>query len=580
MELKFVDPRALKDNPDKARRSKSNPQADALLLATIRAVGIVQPPVVALETDGGNGYVIDAGHRRVKQAIAAGLEEIAVLVIERAEDGGAMRSLAETLAHEQLNPVDQWRAIERLVALGWTEEAIAVALALPVRQIRKLRLLANVLPAMLEQMAKGDMPNEQQLRTIASASLDEQKEVWKKHKPSKADPQVSWWSVAQGLTKRRMYARDASFGDDLAQAYGIAWVEDLFAPADEDSRYTTDVEAFLGAQQEWMANAVPKRGVIVEAGQWGEPKLPAKAERLHGKPSKSDHTAMYLDRDGKVQSVAYRMPAAKKPKGKNGAYVEADGDGIVVTAKPRPDLTRKGIEMIGDLRTDALHEALSRAPIEDDTLMALLVLAFAGQNVTVASGARDISCYGAAGLGEHAARLFDQEGKLAFDMDTLRFAVRSLLIDVLSCRENRSDSGVVARVAGDVIAADSFLANMGTEDFLSCLSRQALESACADTSVLPRQKVKDTRAALVEHFKEGRFVHPSARFGPTPEGLTSWLKKNEAREQPDDGTPEDQDELEGDAVVEPAHDDVGEHPAPQEEDLTDEQIEPYKVAAE
>ncbi|MER8402562.1 ParB N-terminal domain-containing protein [Mesorhizobium sp. M1348] len=580
MELKFVDPRALKDNPDKARRSKSSPQADALLLATIRAVGIVQPPVVALETDGGNGYVIDAGHRRVKQAIAAGLEEIAVLVIERTEDGGAMRSLAETLAHEQLNPVDQWRAIERLVALGWTEEAIAVALALPVRQIRKLRLLANVLPAMLEQMAKGDMPNEQQLRTIASASLDEQKEVWKKHKPSKADPQVSWWSVAQGLTKRRMYARDASFGDDLAQAYGIAWVEDLFAPADEDSRYTTDVEAFLGAQQEWMANAVPKRGVIVEAGQWGEPKLPAKAERLYGKPSKSDHTAMYLDRDGKVQSVAYRMPAVKKSKDKNGADVEADGDDMVVTAKPRPDVTRKGMEMIGDLRTDALHEALSRAPIEDDTLMALLVLAFAGQNVTVASGARDISSYGAAGLGEHAARLFDQEGKLAFDMDTLRIAVRSLLIDVLSCRENRSDSGVVARVAGDVIAADSFLANMGTEDFLSCLSRQALESACADTSVLPRQKVKDTRAALVEHFKEGRFIHPSALFAPTPEKLTSWLKKNEAREQPDDGTPEDQDELEGDAVLEPAHDNVGDDSAAQDEDLTDEQIEPYKVAAE
>ncbi|RWB08473.1 MAG: plasmid partitioning protein, partial [Mesorhizobium sp.] len=545
-----------------ARRSKSSPQADALLLATIRAVGIVQSPVVAPEADGGNGYVIDAGHRRVRQAIAAGLEEIAVLVIERAADGGAMRSLAETLAHEQLNPVDQWRAIERLVALGWTEEAIALALALPVRQIRKLRLLANVLPAMLDQMAKGDMPNEQQLRTIASASLDEQKEVWKKHKPSKTDPQVSWWSVAQGLTKRRMYARDASFGDDLAQAYGIAWGEDLFAPADEDSRYTTDVEAFLGAQQEWMANTLPKRGVIVEAGQWGEPKLPPKAERVYGKPSKSDHTAMYLDRDGKVQSVAYRMPAAKNPKGRNGADVEADGDDIVVAAKPRPDVTRKDIEMIGDLRTDALHEALSRAPIEDDTLMALLVLAFAGQNVTVASGARDISCYGAAGLGEHAARLFDQEGRLAFEMDTLRIAVRSLLIDVLSCRENRSDSGVVARVAGDIIVADNFLANMGTEDFLSCLSRQALEAACADTSVLPRQKVKDTRAALVEHFKEGRFVHPSALFAPTPEKLTSWLKMNEARQQPeDDGTPADQDELDGDAIVEPPHDYAGDDDA-------------------
>ncbi|GLS35298.1 peptide transporter [Mesorhizobium tianshanense] len=479
-----------------------------------------------------------------------------------------MRSLAETLAHEQLNPVDQWRAIERLVALGWTEEAIAVALALPVRQIRKLRLLANVLPAMLDQMAKGDTPNEQQLRTIASASLDEQKEVWKKHKPSKADPQVSWWSVAQGLTKRRMYARDASFGDDLAQAYGIAWVEDLFAPADEDSRYTTDVEAFLGAQQEWMANTLPKRGVIVEAGQWGEPKLPPKAERVYGKPSKSDHTAMYLDRDGKVQSVAYRMPAAKKPK--KGEQPVAEGDDAPIVVNTRPDVTRKGIEMIGDLRTDALHEALSRAPIEDDTLMALLVLAFAGQNVTVASGARDISHYGAAGLGEHAARLFDQEGRLAFDMDTLRIAVRSLLIDVLSCRENRSDSGVVARVAGDVIAADNFLANMGTQDFLSCLSRQALEAACADTSVLPRQKVKDTRAALVEHFKEGRFVHPSALFAPTPEKLTSWLKMNEARQQPeDDGTPEHQDELDGDAPVEPPHDYAG-----------DDEAEGFREAAE
>ncbi len=579
MELKFVDPRALKENPDKARRSKSNPQADALLLATIRAVGIVQPPVVAPDVDGGNGFVIDAGHRRVKQAIAAGLGEIAVLVIERAEDGGAMRSLAETLAHEQLNPVDQWRAIERLVALGWTEEAIAVALALPVRQIRKLRLLAIVLPAMLDQMAKGDMPNESQLRTIAAASLDEQKEVWKKHKPSKADPQVSWWSVAQGLQKTRMYARDASFDDDLAQAYGIAWVEDLFAPADQDSRYTTDVEAFLGAQQEWMTQHLPKKGVITEVNNWGQPELPKKAERVYGKPGKSDHTALYLDREGKVQSVHFRMPEAKKPK--KGEEPLGEGDDAAIVVKTRPDVTRKGIEMIGDLRTDALHEALSRAPIEDDTLMALLVLAFAGQNVTVASGARDISYYGAAGLGEHAARLFDQEGKFDFDMDTLRIAVRSLLIDVLSCRENRSDSGILSRVAGDVIGADNFLPNMGTEDFLSCLSRPALEASCADTSVLPRQKVKETRAALVEHFKDGRFIHPSALFGPDQAKLSSWLKKNERTEQPeDDGTPEDQDELDGDAVVEPAHDYVEEYPAPQNDDFADEQREAYKVAAE
>jgi ParB-like chromosome segregation protein Spo0J len=492
--------------------------------------------VVAPQTDGGNGYVIQSGHRRVKQAIAAGLEEITVLVGEAAADGGAMRSMVENIARENLNPVDQWRAIERLVALDWTEEAIAVALALPVRQIKKLRLLANVLPAMLDHMAKGDMPDERQLRTIAAASLDEQKEVWKAHKPSKGDPQVSWWSVANGLAKTRMYARDASFGDDLREAYGIAWVEDLFAPADQDGRYTTDVEAFLGAQQEWMTQNLPKKGVVTETNNWGEVKLPAKAERVYGTPKKSDHTAMYLDREGKVKTVHFRMPEAKKAKGK-GAKDAGDEDEAIVVSKPRPEVTRKGVEMIGDLRTDALHEALSRAPIEDDMLLALLVLAFAGQNVRVDSGAGGDFRFGGR-FGRHAAALFDAEGKFAFDTDTLRIAARGVLIDVLSCRENMSKSGIVALVAGAGIGADGFLTNMGTEDFLSCLSRPALEASCADTPVLPRQRVKDTRAALVEHFKEGHFVHPAALFATEGAALAEWLAKNAVTEIEDDDAPD------------------------------------------
>lgn len=217
MHIMKVDPRSLKDNPDNTRQSKSTPQADALLLATIKAVGIIQPPVIFPEVGGGNSYVIESGHRRTRMAIAAGLEEIEVLVVEAANDNGAMRSMVENIAREPLNRVDQWRGIERLIALDWTEEAIAVALALPVRQIRKLRLLANVLPAMLDQMALGDMPNEQQVRTIAAAHLDEQKEVWKAQKPKKGQP-AAWFQIANALNKTRMYAKDASFGDDLKEA--------------------------------------------------------------------------------------------------------------------------------------------------------------------------------------------------------------------------------------------------------------------------------------------------------------------------------------------------------------------------
>ncbi|WP_312223676.1 ParB/RepB/Spo0J family partition protein [Rhizobium rhizoryzae] len=528
MQIMKVDPRALKENPDRMRQSNSSPQADALMLATIKAVGIVQPPVVAPEPDGGNGYIIDAGHRRVRLAIAAGLEEIEILVVDAANDNGAMRSMVENSVREALNPVDQWRGIERLVALGWTEEAIAVALALPVRQIRKLRLLANVLPAMLEQMALGDMPSEQQLRIIAAAGQVDQKEVWKANKPKKGDT-ASWWQIANALTRKRMYARDASFGDDLAQAYGIEWVEDLFAPADQDGRYTTNVEGFLGAQHEWMTNNLPKKGAIVDVNSWGQPELPKKASQVYGKPSKSDHAALYLDRDGKVQTVHYRMAEAAKPKGAacDGSVTGGDDANAVATPKVRPDVTQKGHDMIGDFRTDALHDALGRAPIEDDMLMALMVLAFAGQNVRVDSGAGG-TFYGGKRFSRHAVGLFDEHGKLAFDQDTLRVAVRSVLVDVLSCRRGMSNSGMVARIAGDAIGADEFLPNMGSEDFLLCLSRQALEASCAEASVQPRQKVRETRAALVEHFATEHFVHPSGRFAPPVDELLEWIRAGAA----------------------------------------------------
>lgn len=183
-----------------------------------------------------------------------------------------------------------------------------------------------------------------------------------------------------------------------------------------------------------MANNLPKKGIIADTTNYGEVKLPAKAERVYGKPAKSDCTAMYLDRDGRVQAVHYRMPAAKKPKGQTGAGSDTAPDDVGEVSKPRPDVTRKGAEMMGDYRTDALREALGRAPIEDDTLMALLILAFEGQNVSVMTGSG--VTYGQSRLAKHAAALFDADGKLCFDMDSLRVAARAVLVDVFSCREN------------------------------------------------------------------------------------------------------------------------------------------------
>ena len=168
-----------------------------------------------------------------------------MLVCDADEAADAMRSVAENLIRASMSSVDIWRAIERLEAQGWNEQAIADALALPVRTVRRLKLLAHLHPAMLDVMALGSMPNEEQLRTIAAATREEQAQVWKKHKPKKGQTDVAWYEVARALAKRRMPASAAKFGDDLAKAYGIVWEDDLFAPPGEDSRYTTNVEGLL-----------------------------------------------------------------------------------------------------------------------------------------------------------------------------------------------------------------------------------------------------------------------------------------------------------------------------------------------
>jgi ParB family transcriptional regulator, chromosome partitioning protein len=512
-ELRSVDPRTLQFNPNNPRRTPAPPAMDEQLLASIKAVGIIQPPCVTPKDD---GLMIVVGNRRVKAAIKADLPVIDVLVCDADEAADAMRAVAENLIRASMSSVDIWRAIERLEAQGWNEQAIGDALALPVRTVRRLKLLAHLHPAMLDVMALGSMPNEDQLRTIAAATPEEQAQVWKKHKPKKGQADVAWYEVARALAKRRMPASAANFDDDLAKAYGIEWEEDLFAPPGEDSRTTTNVEGFFGAQQEWLQNNLPTRGTLLPVDEYGSCQLPKKAERVWGKPGKTDLIGHYIDvRTGEVQTVAYRLSDPKKSgKAAKGANASANGakDEDAPIARTRPDVTQKGVAMIGDLRTDALHQALADIPIEDDTLFGMLILAFGGDNVTVDSGS-DLR-----GDGRHAiCRTLTEGGVLTADRDLLRQAARQMLIGVLSCRENRSQSGAFARIAGEAIGASHRLPNMATEEFLSCLSRGALETIAKAEGVNIAPRAKDTRARMVTRFKDGTFVYPAALFQLTPE---------------------------------------------------------------
>jgi hypothetical protein len=317
------------------------------------------------------------------------------------------------------------------------------------------------------------------------------------------------------------------------------------------------VEGFFGAQQEWLQHNLPERSTLLPVDDYGQAQLPKKAERVWGKPGKGDLVGHYIDaRSGEVETIAYRLPEPKKAGKPAGGIKAATGtagsgsDEDAPLAKTRPDVTQKGIAMIGDLRTDALHEALADMPIEDNTLLGLLILAFGGDNVTVESSS------GLSGDDRQAiCRTLTEGGVLTADPDRLRQAARQMLIGVLSCRENRSQSGPLARIAGEAVGASLRLPNMATEEFLSCLSRSALETVAKAEGVNIASRAKDTRARLVTRFKDGTFVYPGALFRLTPEeqaaehhrrSRTTWVGPADSEDGDageDDGT-EAEDEAE------------------------------------
>ena len=155
-------------------------------------------------------------------------------------------------------------------------------------------------------------------------------------------------------------------------------------------------------------------------------------------------------RSGEVKTIAYRMQADKSTtKPAKGRGTTESG---TLQTKSRPKVTQKGNAIVGDLRTDALHQALRERDIADGTLLALLVLALGGKNVSIQSAAEG-GRYGREAL---ACGLIEG-GVLTTDLDAVRKAARAMLQVALSCRDNMTNSGIVARIAGDAIDAKLFL---------------------------------------------------------------------------------------------------------------------------
>jgi ParB family chromosome partitioning protein len=112
-------------NPDQPRKHFDDTSLRQLA-QSIRAVGILQPPVVA---DTPQGLVLIAGERRCRAARLAGLERIDVLIRDENAYGPLERlelALLENAAREDLTPIEEARTYDQLLnGLGLSQTALA-----------------------------------------------------------------------------------------------------------------------------------------------------------------------------------------------------------------------------------------------------------------------------------------------------------------------------------------------------------------------------------------------------------------------------------------------------------------------
>jgi ParB family transcriptional regulator, chromosome partitioning protein len=201
-------------NPRQPRKRFEH-EATAGLADSIRAQGIIQPLLVRPRQAG--GYELIAGERRWRAAREAGVESLPAVVREAADRDALLLGLVESVAREELSPVEEARAYAVLMdefALSLGEVAERVGRSKPAisNRMRLLELSDDIL-AMLErrELTEGHaravlaVPDADERRRLARRIVQQGLSV------RAAEREARW---AGGRTKRR---RRPSANPDLAR---------------------------------------------------------------------------------------------------------------------------------------------------------------------------------------------------------------------------------------------------------------------------------------------------------------------------------------------------------------------------
>ena len=140
-------------------RLDMRPESLQELADSIRAQGVVQPivvrPVAAQRTGEPLRYEIIAGERRWRAAQMAGLHDLPAVIRHVPDDAAMAMSLIENIQRENLNPLEEARALDRLIReFEMTHQSAADAVGrsrAAVSNLLRLLELAEEVKSLVEQ---------------------------------------------------------------------------------------------------------------------------------------------------------------------------------------------------------------------------------------------------------------------------------------------------------------------------------------------------------------------------------------------------------------------------------------------
>ena len=164
---------SIRPNPDQPRRRFSDAEM-ATLTASVREHGVLQPVLVTETLD---GYQLIAGERRVRAAVAAGLDRIPA-VIRHLDDRERLElALIEILTLQVLDPIESAHGFRRLIDdFGLTHESIAERVGRARSTVANTVRLLELAPVVQAAIADGSI-TEGHGRALGGLSTEHQEHV-------------------------------------------------------------------------------------------------------------------------------------------------------------------------------------------------------------------------------------------------------------------------------------------------------------------------------------------------------------------------------------------------------------------